>query len=64
MITFPGLGTMEDPLAPGPKAAGETYLSTGWKAGGAQMPEGEHVLAFRGIMDGRRFEVEVRVVVD
>lgn len=56
-IAFPGIGTMTDPEAAGLKLAGAVYESGGWSAGGAPMPSGVHLVAFRGTLDSTRFDV-------
>lgn len=63
-VTFPGYGSYIDPLACGPKQAGQTYHSRDWEFGGAEMPTGEHRLTFAGIMDGRFFEAEFVVTIE
>lgn len=63
-ITFPGYDPVTDPDAPGPKTAGQTYLSEGWHAHGEPMPTGEHLLRFQGTWEGAAFDITVAVTVN
>ncbi|MFO7639124.1 MAG: hypothetical protein R6X14_07515 [bacterium] len=60
-VTFPGLGTLLDPDAPGPKLAGVEYVSGGWVRGGAEMPAGRHVLHLTGRLEGESFNLALPV---
>jgi hypothetical protein len=62
-IDFPRFGEYADPSAPGAKEAEVQYQSSGWSFG-SSMPEGQHVLGFRGVWDGRSFSIEVPVQVE
>ena len=62
-IGFPRFGDYVDPAAPGLKEPGVQYQSEDWSFG-SSMPEGRHVLGFRGVWDGKSFSVEVPVLVE
>ncbi|MFO7676045.1 MAG: hypothetical protein R6X12_07010 [bacterium] len=62
-IHFPGLGTLADPDAPGPKSRGVTYLSGGWTRGGREMPAGRHIVYLAGRLESDTFRLSVPVEV-
>jgi len=60
-VQFPGLGTLLDPDAPGPKVAGAVYVSGGWTRGGVEMPGGRHLVNISGRLEGETFNLTVPV---
>lgn len=62
-VSFPGLDTLPDPDAVGPKPADSACVSEGWRNGGAPMPTGWHGLVFRGTAKQRPFVTGVAVFV-
>lgn len=63
-IYFPGLGTLSDPDAVGPKTRGVVHVSGGWTRGGQAMPAGRHLVSITGRLDGEDFSISSPVEVE